>query len=399
MTDEQLKKEMLKKVDKQKIKKLLAMCYNKKDCEIKGLEQLLKEWADKKVSLYKVLGRELKIRKDIDIKKEDIIEMSKVTGRSESNLLDNNSSQFDDFMKRLIDKSPFLATVMYEQFRQADIKRDLPNITRGALCCGTDTRDKYFGKEKEMPFSTLMHKIFLSDEIDIEVSKFLQKISTNVKGCMYISIDPLDYITMSMNRSNWSSCHSLHNFGGDGVHFGQYSAGIFSYMCDDVSTIAYRTNGEQYKYEFNGRSVMLESKNWRQMVFISKDLKYFLTSRQYPFRSEVLTKVIREMVEEKIIKYINADREIKNIPSEWKISRRCNTNKAFIRDSAEDEEYNVLHYNDMLCGYDYEMIYQKRCKKADLENIVIGSNPKCVLCGETRITRASRPGCCFCIGG
>ena len=267
-TDEMLKKEMIKKVDKRKLKKLLAMCFNIKDCEILGLDKMLKLWADKK--LYKLFGNELKIERSIDITKEKLKEIEEQTGCIDSGFKEYYGQQFDDLVRRIQGISPILSNAFNNAFNWERIRNEVPNVSRYVLSAGYGYREHYFKNvgEETMSFSTLMHKAFLSKEIDTEVSKYLQKIDSNITGKIYVSIDPFDFVTMSMNKSKWSSCHSLHSTSGDGTEFGCYSAGIFSYMCDDVSTIAFKTDGEQYKYEFNKRSIFAESKNWRQMVFI-----------------------------------------------------------------------------------------------------------------------------------
>ena len=412
--DELIKKEMIKKVDKRKLKKLLAMCYNIKDCEVLGLDKMLETWASQKIELYKLFGNELKIEKDICLTKEKIEKIEMEAGNSENGLKEYWNKEFENLFTKLEEISPVISEAMDRNLRFAMLKQQMPEVN--GECMSPIFRDIYFKcPSDKMNFSTLMHKIFLSKEVDEEVSKYLQKIDTDITGKMYVSIDPFDFVTMSLNKSNWTSCHSLHNGGSlSGREFGCYSAGIFSYMCDNVSTIAYRTDEEQYKYEFNRRSFFAESKNWRQMIFIEPSKKYFISSRQYPYKSEILAKIIREMVENKIdnIKEVEEDRETDNtITNKWKVSRKCYDNKKLIKnknfenyddvDDQEDIEENsegmeVLHYNDMLHNFEYQFVYQDKYPKSELPIIYIGSNPHCVICGEDIIIRHNIPMCESC---
>ena len=415
-TDEMLKKEMIKKVDKRKLKKLLAMCFNIKDCEILGLDKMLKLWADKKVELYKLFGNELKIERSIDITKEKLKEIEEQTGCIDNGFKEYYGQQFDDLVRRIQEISPVLSYAFDNSFNWERIRNEVPNVSRYVLQSGYGYREHYFKNmgEETMSFSTLMHKVFLSKEIDTEVSKYLQKIDSNVTGKVYVSIDPFDFVTMSMNKSKWSSCHSLHSTSGDGIEFGCYSAGIFSYMCDDVSAIAFKTDGEQYKYEFNNRSIFAESKNWRQMVFIHPERKYFICSRQYPYNTEIICKIVREMIEERIdnCKEVEEEKDVIDENNKWKISRRCYDNKKFIFNAVfpnynddmgwqEDMDENgegleVLHYNDMLHDFKYQFIYQSKYVKKDLPKIYIGTNPDCVICGENQIKEHDNPFCYNC---
>lgn len=415
-TDEMLKKEMIKKVDKRKLKKLLAMCFDIKDSEILGLDKMLDEWANQKIELYKLFGNELKIFRNINISKEKIKEIEEQTGNSEQEIRKEYENEFNNLVRRINDISPILNRAFDESFVWEEIKKQVPDVNRHIFCNGYGYKDVYFknmGSEETMSFSTLMHKVFSSKEVDVEVSKYLQKVGSNITGNIYISIDPFDYVTMSMNNSNWSSCHSLHTCDGDGVNFGCYSAGIFSYMCDNVSAIAYKTDGEQYKYEFNGRSIFAESKNWRQMVFIHPTKQYFISSRQYPYNTELIAKIVREMIEEKIdnCKEIEEDNTVSDENNRWKVSRKCMYNKRFIYNNAhpdcnddlewqedidDNDSHETLHYNDMLHDFKYQFVYQSKYRKSELPNIYIGSNPDCVICGKERLIKHSRPVCDYC---
>lgn len=393
---QKLKQEMLKKVDKRKIKKLLGMCYNIQDNQINGLDTLLELWAEKKCELYKLLGNNLKIERELELDLKDInIDDEEIKG------FRNNS--WNEFQNELKQISPVIFKAFDNEFYRGEIVYTLPYINYTSLRHTYAVRE-IFGGETKIAFSTIMHNFFKSEEVDIAVSKLLQKCTDKIKGKLYVSIDPFDYITMSVNKSNWNSCHSLHeNPEYDGTDFGCYSAGVFSYMTDDVSLIAYKTDGEQYKYSFNNRSFFAESKNWRQMIFMSKDRKYFIASRQYPYATELISKFIREMIEERI--NLNEATEIK-----WSVSRRCEDNKQFIENylydkseidvcNQECEDYvdvEILHYNDMLHGFNYAMIYNNKYNKNSLGKIYIGNNPICPICGVNILARHAIPMCCNC---
>lgn len=143
-------------------------------------------------------------------------------------------------------------------------------------------------------------------------STFIQ--SLNVKGRLVLSIDPLDFITMSVSRSGWSSCH--HPIGG-------YGTGGISYMNDKASMIAYieTIDGMKttvYDDEADIETVItMPNKIWRQVVTINEDHDYTMQLRQYPNESVIYNKAVTELMTELLtaeegISYINNSRKIGN---------------------------------------------------------------------------------------
>lgn len=81
--------------------------------------------------------------------------------------------------------------VKYESGMFGYFKEYLPNIKKG------------------MSYSQLIHDIYKNKKLDEEFSKVLD--ATSVTGYITISIDPIDYMLMSLNNSGWTSCHTLHH--------------------------------------------------------------------------------------------------------------------------------------------------------------------------------------------
>ena len=390
-TDEQLKKEMIKKVDIKKCKKLYAMSLNIKDCDIKGFEKLLEIWAENKLHLYKLLGEELKINKLLDYSKEDL------KGFSQDAVINITAEVMREkwikFIKRVSDEIPYFYRLMDNTFDWASLARKFPMIDYG---CTRHYDDLFFKNEAQIPLSKAIHMLCKSDYIDTELSKFIQENSiTKVTGNMYVSIDPFDYLTMSVNMSDWHSCLSLHkDLNSNSVYLGEYCSGIFSYLCDKVTMVAYRTNGQDEKFSWSNRSFMAESKNWRQLIYMQEDFEYFINSRQYPFNSEFLGKIVREMVEKQIGKMGEMNETSQNYQSnsrKWKVSRNNERNRYKVGD-VKDDEGIALQYNDVLHGREFTLTYKK--KFDDLKVIKVGSVPFCPICGEGIIREQFVP-CCY----
>lgn len=256
-------------------------------------------------------------------------------------------------------------------------------------CSGMDYAEEYVpGLCRGMKTTAFIHKVFNNEKLDIAFSEFHEK--TKTKGYVTISIDPIDYMLMSINNSGWQSCHSLCK-GKSGVHLGEYSAGVFSYMCDTSSLIAFRhTKNEPEDIVINGTKIKALNKSWRQMVFVNLEDKFFVCSREYPNKNELVSQYVREEVEALISQRYG-------IPNSWKVSSERNVND-FVKDTPKilDESNSTLHYNDMKQGYDGRIVYQTRLDDYSGSKVTVGSFPTCPICGRMRLTKSSRPFCNMC---
>ena len=124
-------------------------------------------------------------------------------------------------------------------------------------------------------------------------STFLQTLK--VKGRLVLSIDPVDFYTMSVSRSGWSSCH--HPGGG-------YGTGSIAYMNDSATMIAYVETDEKIHIEIedddssNVSNIEMANKIWRQVVTINPQHDYVMQLRQYPNESEIYSKELADMIRE-----------------------------------------------------------------------------------------------------
>lgn len=118
-----------------------------------------------------------------------------------------------------------------------------------------------------------MSKIFEDEKIDIEISKFFQNM--NVNGYFSISIDPVEFMTMSITKNKWSSCYNIQN--------GCFSNCPLGLILDECSMVCYRHNGNKFIYEFEniGSNVTFEhnSKQIRNVISVNPDSKFVVVYR------------------------------------------------------------------------------------------------------------------------
>jgi len=89
-----------------------------------------------------------------------------------------------------------------------------------------------------------------------------------------ISVNPIDYLTMSIGNS-WTSCHGIDlDHEGDGYN-ACYCGGTLSYMLDSVSAVTYTV-----KNTYTGRDFELEEKVNRQMIHYKDGI--MIQGRLYP---------------------------------------------------------------------------------------------------------------------
>lgn len=365
--NEDIIQQMISQVDIKKIKKILSMSFKIPQKRLEGLDKLLLQWAAAKQNLFLLLDKHLKISKPIEYQADD--------------------NDWQERREQLCQAFPGTAYIL----NQLPTRSFTNNIL---LDFDYSWQNRYMPKAKEgMKLTTFLSQAFKNPLFDTELSKQID--AATVKGFVTISIDPIDYLLMSLNTSGWQSCHTIHE-NGRSVAFGCYVGGLFSYMCDKVTAISYRHSDKQSIYQFNGGKFMEYSKNWRQCIYIDGYTGDFVCSRQYPRNNETISKSVRELLEENISKYFN----FKNL---WSISRNRTTIKNYMMDynmSSPDDWCGgdgALHYNDIWHGYDGLVARHKTESQGEDEEyvtmILVGSEPICPICGENTIKEHNSP-CC-----
>jgi hypothetical protein len=235
-----------------------------------------------------------------------------------------------------------------------------------------ETLSKYAPKiyKAGMKVSKLFSLLFEDTVFDIELSKVLE--NRKIQGQIIISIDPYDYLTMSVNSHDWRSCHS--------IEYGDYTTGGFSYMCDETTLIAYRDNGKLYNYNILGFKFVGNSKSWRQCIYVDKESCACIFSRQYPDDIAVVADTIRHSLEACLANYIHN----KNA---WV---KCKS--VYNGSYSEESDFN---YHDVEEGFEFTFIRFSNLPNPDKYiNFKVGSQVFCVYCGKK--LKSSGSACCGC---
>ena len=180
-----------------------------------------------------------------------------------------------------------------------------------------------------------------------------------------ISLNPLDYLTMSFGNS-WSSCHTIDKDNKRDMpngYQGMYSSGTMSYMLDESSIVFYTVDSS-----YEGTDYFTQPKVTRQMYHYGNEK--LVQGRLYPangYGAEDICKQYRNIVQEVIA-------QIFDIPNFWTLRRGTSA----IRD--EVSSYGT-HYRDYT---NFDSCTISLLKGSDnFGNVCIGHSPICIECGHT----------------
>ncbi len=181
-----------------------------------------------------------------------------------------------------------------------------------------------------------------------------------------LSINPLDYLTMSFGNS-WASCHTIDKKNRRNMpnsYEGQYSSGTISYMLDQVSMVFYTVDAS-----YEGNEYYFEDKINRCMFHYGKDK--LIQGRVYPQsndnNADGIYKDIREIVQRVMS-------ECLEIPNYWTTRRGPDEIGDYVCDDGTNYA-DYRYYNNCCICFPKE-------KEINDDAITIGHDPICIDCGE-----------------
>lgn len=235
-------------------------------------------------------------------------------------------------------------------------------------------------------------------ELQDTASRVIQE--NKVEGYLCLSVHPLDYLTISENDCNWTSCHSLD---------GYYRAGNFSYMFDSSTIVCYLKSRDESEYLHGVRdNYSWNNKKWRALVHIAKNKESFIFNKHYPFHSDIAEDfLVKNMIEKVFNKtysvYVNHEETCDVLTNLLNVGLKLNSNQNYslfywdynnysmkpkvgnfyISDKIYEEFFTYsspelyldLRYND-------QIDFSKRI----IGEFNVGASVPCLYCGEDDIT-------------
>ena len=201
-------------------------------------------------------------------------------------------------------------------------------------------------------------------EYNREFARFADGLSPIViKRHTILSINPLDYLTMSFGNS-WASCHTIDKQNKRGMpnsYSGQYSSGTMSYMLDGSSMVFYTVDAG-----YDGNDYWTQPKINRQMFHYGEDK--LVQSRLYPQSNDGNSEEYTPY--RNIVQAIMAT--IFDFPNLWTLKKGSEASSEYIW------SYGT-HYTDYCYFGDCSL---SRLKGSTNENkFVVGAEPICINCG------------------
>lgn len=344
-----------------------------------NMEHILRFWAKNKLPLYKIFGEKFIVEKEIFFEQshqtlED--QMYKTLWLHEDNGAIDFSNKWKDSVDKYFGEERFIwreSTTYHKLYSMmTNYEQLVDNIYQGP------TFQVKIG-EKELTVQTgcklvkMMGKISdlfgipreLYEQFRIAHSMVLNQKRT--KGTLCLSIHPMDYITMSDNDHNWTSCMSWMEDPGD------YRLGTVEMMNSQYCVVAYvKSTCDNNNELYIGNEFYWNSKKWRQLIMITPEL--ILGNKQYPYFNEFLQGEALKWMRELANQYA---------PYGPYMETCCNIeNREYNYIDGTRKIYFELYFNHMYNDiYDYRLAYFSKSYDKNSYQLNLSGPAVCTSCG------------------
>lgn len=283
-------RELLPKDDKKTIENYINL-YSNSNTACKNIDDVLREWAYSKRTLYHTLGNKFIV--------EFPIEYSRSIDDIANDCWEETaySSKFKIFLDNLI--SEFRCATTDNIFVCSILSTD--NMATNTINIETPISIQHKLTQKTIViqpgakyFRTLHHLVKecggkydnIFEEFRIRISQITNQRS--LKGTMCISIHPMDFITMSDNSYGWDSCMKWVDDTGD------YRMGTVEMMNSPIVVCAYLKGSEPFNFGWNKNDEFTtwNNKKWRELFVVTPEL--ITEIKSYPYDNEEFTKAVMD---------------------------------------------------------------------------------------------------------
>jgi len=266
--DPKVLSEMIGLVDKEKMQKMMSVGAShlnkgKITVSMDMVNSYLEKWAYSKYDQFVLFDHSLKITEEVDLT------MSTEQMAFEINRLCQQYRQFALLLK-LFRPEDYISNSFSEfahgsKNKEEEYVRNLYKtiyLTKGrrlSTALSEIVQDEGYKVERELGDGTIVKA---RHTFDIELSKVMQ--TKTIKGSIYISIDPCDFLMMSTNQHNWKSCMAI------SPECTGYNNVVLSKMTDEGSLVAYKCSNEEVQYNLDGFTWDYVSMQVRYLLFMDK---------------------------------------------------------------------------------------------------------------------------------
>lgn len=256
--------------------------------DIAPIEQVLRVWNLEKQNLFKLLGNNLIISKQVSLAKDAKFLFNELDEYLKENPLKTRIKELclANQITYQPSESIYINSAMVPVNALFDAEDLLDNRLKHNWGTFTFTKNNHNVKlQKDTKPLRVLNKIAnefpeLKDLYEVFRLKHSQILNDkNLTGELCLSIHPLDYLTMSNNANNWTSCMRW------GEDIGGYRGGTVEMMNSSIVVEAYLKSNVDMPMP-QGKT--WNNKKWRQLFIVSKEC--ILGIKGYPFHSKVLEK-------------------------------------------------------------------------------------------------------------
>lgn len=343
-----------------------------------NLPKVLKSWSENKTDLYKLLGQELIIRKEISYAKD----MNNLASDLYNNkVIKNFVYEFKNKYWQLGQYCTAYDMVCYYILNWETLASNRVGIDYTFVhpVSGEEVKAQKGMKatkviKKLLPWTGISEDTY--EEFRLEHSRILNDKAMN--GTLCLSIHPMDYITMSDNDSNWSSCMSW-------THGGGYRGGTVECMNSTNTLVAYLES------EDNPCSFLTYSdwnnKKWRCLFVVNPDV---ITSvKSYPYHNNDILDIVIKWLAELAKENWGAEFDTNTIVAETDgvIYLKTELGTYSRRKPYMYFETNGVMYNDFGCATNHHYVLSNEFKAHEAEitediKVRYTEEMRCMFCGE-----------------
>ena len=257
------------------------------------LKEVLDNWNYAKRDLFNMLGNQLIIKKYVNIQLSEEEQTGRMTTAAYKTEFTNFTYEFRKQIRNLQVDSGMEDNL----YHLVDSKTFVKNVWDRENCIFIDPKSN-----KKIQFNTgaSIMKILakfaklwdLEQEFETLRCAHSQIIGTgSFKGNLCLSIHPLDFMTMSDNACNWTSCMSWTS------NRGSFRQGSVEMMNSPIALMCYLEASTPYDLGLGIKNYQWNNKQWRELIFVDGD-DIITEVKAYPFECRQLSEMAVEWVRE-----------------------------------------------------------------------------------------------------
>lgn len=373
------------------------------------MRQVLRVWNKQKRTLYRLLGKQLRIKIPVEIPRNTLYYRRELKGIYDTYSIWNEHDKIyflnnTGLMERHIHNDfiyeymKFILSQEYDLWEVQILSKLIfhQNIENGYISTLPDSDACRFASFKatvknNMRTVRTIQKVLkamkfprmdLFEQWRNRVSDI--NINRDIKANLVFSIHPIDFMTMSDNTCDWTSCMSW-------MDKGAYSAGTIEMMNSNMAIVAYLETKSPFDIIFDEENFNIPNKSWRCLFFVNKYI--MLGGKAYPYGNNDLIKVcldeLRKLAEKNLgwtYQYINQQYQdmfplSDNRYIKWE-NLRTLSNKSAKKDLNRHAIYLYTNgmYNDLVEYQDYYMCCRNYVPKT--MRFCLSGPATCMGCGD-----------------